>query len=136
MTTLEPTILGVLEECGCSNVFLVGGDVTELSKVFAESFFDCIVCADVLEHLEDPMEALQQFNYCLKPGGLFGFSIPTETSVYKLLRALACLPEPTHKKSYDFHHLLEQIENVFEITKLHRIPPITNLFVCGNAFRR
>ncbi len=38
--------------------------------------FDCIICADVLEHLNDPWSAMRKIEKWLKPEGLFLLSIP------------------------------------------------------------
>lgn len=136
MDVLEPTISEILEEYNCSNVVLVRGDVTKLSKIFARDFFDCIVCADVLEHLEVPMKALLEFGQCLKPEGSLEFSIPTETKLYKFLRTLASFPRPSHYEQYDFRLLLKEIEKVFEPRKLQAIPPLLSLFICGSVYPR
>ncbi|MFN3403258.1 MAG: class I SAM-dependent methyltransferase [Cytophagaceae bacterium] len=41
-----------------------------------ESYFDCIICGDVLEHLVDPWKAVQKIQRWLKPGGTLIVSIP------------------------------------------------------------
>jgi len=41
-----------------------------------KSYFDVIICADVLEHLEDPWSCLKRIVEHLKPGGMMIFSIP------------------------------------------------------------
>lgn len=38
--------------------------------------FDCIVCADVLEHLRDPEAVLRQLRDCLTPDGTLVISVP------------------------------------------------------------
>ena len=130
---LEPTISKILDESNCSNVILVRGDIMKLSKFFPKDFFDCIVCTDVLEHLEVPMKALLQFDECLKPEGFFEFSVPTETKLYNLLRTLARIPRPSHREYYNFRQLLNEVEKVFKTKKLQTVPPIFSLFVCGSA---
>ena len=37
---------------------------------FADASFDLIICNHVLEHVDDPMQALVEFHRCLVPGGL------------------------------------------------------------------
>ena len=136
MDLLEPTISEILDESKCSNVVLVRGDVMELSNFFPKDFFDCIVCADVLEHLEAPMKALLEFDWCLKSEGFFEFSIPTETKLYNFLRTLMRFPRPSHREYYDFRLLLREVEKVFETRKLRVVPPLLSLFVCGSAYRQ
>lgn len=55
--------------------FWLGNIEEEDFGIKAESF-DCIVCADVLEHLVDPWSAMNKIHKWLKPGGLFVLSIP------------------------------------------------------------
>ena len=38
--------------------------------------FDVIVCADVLEHLRDPLTVLHRLTQCLTPGGIVVISVP------------------------------------------------------------
>lgn len=41
-----------------------------------EEHFDCIIFADVLEHLKDPLETLRQLSVILKPNGTIVASLP------------------------------------------------------------
>ncbi len=52
------------------------GNIEELELPFPEGYFECIVCADVLEHLVDPAAALRKLARVLAPGGLIIVSIP------------------------------------------------------------
>jgi ubiquinone/menaquinone biosynthesis C-methylase UbiE len=45
------------------------GSVERLEQ-YEDGFFDCIVCFHVLEHLQDPVEAVREFRRLLKAGGL------------------------------------------------------------------
>lgn len=38
--------------------------------------FNAIVCGDVLYHLENPLEALREFQRCLRPGGRLALNVP------------------------------------------------------------
>ena len=133
MGLLKPTISGILHDYECSNVVLIKGDIMNLLEIFPKDFFDCIVCADVLEHLEVPTKALFQFSQCLKSQGSLEFSIPTETRLYNFLRTLARFPKPSHYEHYDFRRLLSKIAEMFEIRKLETVPPLLSLFICGSA---
>ncbi len=52
------------------------GDLEMEDIPFPESHFDCIILADVLEHLVDPWKALRKISRHLAPGGTFVASIP------------------------------------------------------------
>ena len=52
------------------------GDVEEMELSFEEGHFDCIVCGDVLEHLQRPKQFLRQARRWLAPGGCLVASIP------------------------------------------------------------
>lgn len=47
-----------------------------LNALFADHRYDCIVCADVLEHLKEPQNLLAQCQAMLKPGGRLITSVP------------------------------------------------------------
>lgn len=52
------------------------GDAQSLP--FSGDFFDAVVIADVLEHLEDPQKAVLEAKRVLKFGGIFHFYVPCE----------------------------------------------------------
>lgn len=51
---------------------------------FKDEFFDAVVVTDVLEHLEEPTEALRQINRVLKPKGVFCAFVPLERSLFSI----------------------------------------------------
>ena len=51
-------------------------DRDDLGTLFGKSQYDCIVCADVLEHLKAPQRTLEQCKALLKPGGRLLTSVP------------------------------------------------------------
>ena len=51
-------------------------DRVDLQALFAGNRYDCIVCADVLEHLKEPQSLLAQCKMLLKPGGRLLTSVP------------------------------------------------------------
>lgn len=57
---------------------LIVGDIEtlDLDAELGEDRFDAIVAADVLEHLKDPLAALQRLRPFLKPDGAFVISVP------------------------------------------------------------
>lgn len=52
------------------------GDVQKINLPFRAGYFDCIIYADVLEHLVDPWSLLARQNRLLKEGGTVIASIP------------------------------------------------------------
>jgi 2-polyprenyl-3-methyl-5-hydroxy-6-metoxy-1,4-benzoquinol methylase len=51
-------------------------DQVDLRDIFVGEQYDCIVCADVLEHLKSPERVLEQCRHLLKPGGRLLTSVP------------------------------------------------------------
>ena len=65
------------------------GDVQSMDITFDKSMFDCIIFADVLEHLLDPVRVLQKLRSFLKSDGIIICSIPNMrhyTVILKLVR--------------------------------------------------
>jgi 2-polyprenyl-3-methyl-5-hydroxy-6-metoxy-1,4-benzoquinol methylase len=50
-----------------------------------EAYFDIIICADVLEHLKDPWNALEKIKKFLKPKGMLIASIPNIREIRTLV---------------------------------------------------
>ena len=55
---------------------VVVGDVETMELPFDDGYFNCIVFADLLEHLYDPTAVLRKVARVLRPGGLMVMSIP------------------------------------------------------------
>ena len=55
---------------------IICGDIEELELPFDPQFFNCIIFADVLEHLRDPQLALKKLKNYLSPSGTVVASIP------------------------------------------------------------
>lgn len=60
----------------CERVIVGSLDTMDLEMELGEDRFDVIVAADVLEHLQDPLRALQSLRAFLKPDGYFVVSLP------------------------------------------------------------
>jgi len=52
------------------------GSIEAMDLPFEDGYFDCIVCADVLEHLIDPEAALRKLARLLADGGVIVMSLP------------------------------------------------------------
>lgn len=55
---------------------VIVGSIETMDLPFADGHFDCIVCADVLEHLVEPATVLKKLARVLAPDGLVVISIP------------------------------------------------------------
>lgn len=54
----------------------ITGKIETVSLPFPHGYFDAIILADVLEHLDDPWSTLKNVLFFLKPGGVCVISIP------------------------------------------------------------
>jgi phosphatidylethanolamine/phosphatidyl-N-methylethanolamine N-methyltransferase len=80
LTDLNPSFLGTI---GAGNRLLNGGRVHIRSEdagtlSFADSTFDRLIAAHVLEHLAQPHVALREWARVLKPGGLLSLVLPCD----------------------------------------------------------
>ncbi len=55
---------------------------------FADGSFDCAVCVEGLEHIENPANAIREFKRILKPGGTLIVSVPNIMNIEERLRWL------------------------------------------------
>ena len=68
------------------------GDAEKLP--YSDNYFDVVVIADVLEHLDDPVRAIKEVERVLKSGGMFHFYVPCENQPFTtdwLLRRLGIM---------------------------------------------
>lgn len=66
---------------------VIEGDIERIELPFQPGHFDCIVCADVLEHLIDPWAVMARLHSFLKPGGYIVASIPN-VGFHRIVRGL------------------------------------------------
>jgi len=67
---------------------VVEGNIESMELPYAEKSFDCVLFADVLEHLVDPWAVLRKTRKYLKPGGTVIASIPN-VQYYGVLHQVA-----------------------------------------------
>lgn len=68
---------------------VIEGNILSISLPFEIEYFDCIILADILEHLMNPEEVLLKMKRFLKPGGSIICSIPNMrhyTVILQLIR--------------------------------------------------
>ena len=65
------------------------GDVQQIDLPFDQRYFDCIICADLLEHLYDPWSVLLKLKNYLKDTGCLLLSVPNVQHWSMIARLLA-----------------------------------------------
>jgi SAM-dependent methyltransferase len=83
-------------------------DVDRLSPIENASF-DAVIASHVIEHLANPLRALQEFHRVLRPGGRLVLIVPDRTRTFDRVR------EPTTVR----HLLDEHARNVVEVSEEH-----------------
>jgi 2-polyprenyl-3-methyl-5-hydroxy-6-metoxy-1,4-benzoquinol methylase len=93
------------------------GNIEQLELPFRDHF-DCVVCADVLEHLVDPWKTLERLKAYLRPGGYVVSSIPNIQHWREVVNLLGGSWEYTKEGIMDSTHLRfftrKSIVNFFE----------------------
>jgi 2-polyprenyl-3-methyl-5-hydroxy-6-metoxy-1,4-benzoquinol methylase len=70
------------------NLEFVVGDVAKLATVFQEHLFDVVVMSEVLEHLEEPGQALRSIATILRPEGHVIITVPNGLAIRRGLKSL------------------------------------------------
>ena len=72
----NPQAAAIAKRRGYDNVFILDLNF-ELATLPVNGYeYDVIVCADILEHLVTPEQALKRLSRLLRPGGVFVISLP------------------------------------------------------------
>jgi 2-polyprenyl-3-methyl-5-hydroxy-6-metoxy-1,4-benzoquinol methylase len=66
---------------------VIEGNAETMGLPFKRQYFECIVCADVLEHLFDPWSMVNRLKGFLKPGGVIVASIPN-VGFHRIIKGL------------------------------------------------
>ena len=83
-------------------------DVDRLSPI-EDASFDAVIASHVIEHLANPLRALQEFHRVLRPGGRLVLIVPDRTRTFDRVR------QPTTLR----HLLDEHARNVAEVSEDH-----------------
>jgi 2-polyprenyl-3-methyl-5-hydroxy-6-metoxy-1,4-benzoquinol methylase len=88
---------------------------------------DLVLALDVLEHVPDLRSTLKNLHNILAPGGYLAISGPTENWLYRLGRRIVGFSgEYHHCNIYD---ILAQMQELFSIRSVRRLPAIMPLFL-------
>ncbi|MCC6443903.1 MAG: class I SAM-dependent methyltransferase [Armatimonadetes bacterium] len=105
------------------------GDIERLTLPFAMESFDCIVCADVLEHLADPWSVVARLHALLRPAGAIVTSLPN-VGFHRVVRGLikgrweyrdSGVLDRTHLRFFTLPGILDLFEGRgFAVETIHR----------------
>jgi 2-polyprenyl-3-methyl-5-hydroxy-6-metoxy-1,4-benzoquinol methylase len=125
------------------------GNIESMDLPFDHKSFDCVVCADVLEHLVDPWCVIGKLKKLVKPGGCIVASIPN-IGFHRVVRNLlkgqwryedAGVLDRTHLRFFTLEGIKELFEvNSMKIEEIHRkIDSGANMkilnFLLGNSLK-
>jgi SAM-dependent methyltransferase len=60
----------------------VSGDLTRLSSYFPPEHFDAVICMEVMEHVAQPFQVIEEIRTVLKPGGALLATTPFEHGLH------------------------------------------------------
>ena len=111
---------------------LIVGDIEKIDLPYEKGHFDCILYGDVLEHLVDPWQVLENHSFFLKNEGVIICSIPNIRH-YRIIRKLffkgrweyqeSGILDRTHLRFFTLHSIQEMLEGGgFEIKRIIRRP--------------
>lgn len=71
----------ILKQKGLPTNKVFRADIKSFSKSHRNTY-DIIICLDVIEHIENDIDALMSINYLLKPGGILILTVPALSYLY------------------------------------------------------
>jgi 2-polyprenyl-3-methyl-5-hydroxy-6-metoxy-1,4-benzoquinol methylase len=95
---------------------------------------DLVLAMDVLEHVPDPRATLESLHGLLAPGGYLAVSGPTENWLYRLGRRIVGFSGHYHHR--DIYNILAEMQDLFWIRTVRRLPWITPLFLVAVGEKR
>src|SRR3989338_5183148 len=109
---------------------VISGDIENLKLNYPEGYFDCIMYADILEHLTDPLDVLEKHKAYLQKDSYVIASIPN-VRYYKIILRLilsgawdysdAEMLDRTHIRFFGLVNIIELFEKAgYEIAEIRR----------------
>lgn len=106
---------------------VICGDIEQMNPDIAPESIDCIICADVLEHLKDPEKVLDKLRIFLKKDGILVASIPNIQNLRPLLKIItnkleyadSGILDRTHLRFFTYHTIEKMFADTgFEIVSV------------------
>ncbi len=91
-----------------------------LNMEFEDDKFDLIICSEVIEHTENPFNALREFYRVLKPGGTLALTVPNRFWKWSVIlaNALKLRPYGGLENWVDYKALKQELDTIgFHIKK-------------------
>ncbi|MCX6169000.1 MAG: class I SAM-dependent methyltransferase [Ignavibacteriales bacterium] len=94
------------------------GDIENMNLDFSERYFDCIICADILEHLKDPWKVLSYLKNILDNDGTVIISLPNLRHIVPVLKIIfnrfeytdSGILDRTHLRFFTLHTMKKMID--------------------------
>jgi SAM-dependent methyltransferase len=104
----------------------IQGDISEITKKLANKKFDTIICAELLEHLENPYQFLREIHSLLKKDGELIISTPNPLGFPILFFELFQNKKRFYSKDHTYYFLPRWVERILELTgyKIKEIKPV------------
>jgi len=106
---------------------LIQGRAEEIGKRLAGRTFDTILCAEIIEHLEEPYDFLRQVHGLLeRPGGRLLLSTPNPLGLPVIVAELLGLRKFFYEKEHTYYFLPRWMRRMLEMTgyRLVRTVPV------------
>lgn len=84
---------------------VLSGDIEQMKFDFPKRYFDCIICADILEHLKNPWKELIRLKEILDDKGVMIISMPNLRHIIPILKIIFNRFEYTDSEILDRTHL-------------------------------
>ncbi len=120
---------------------VICGDVESLQLEFSNNYFDCILCADIFEHLINPENVIKKLHGLLSDNGVMITSLPNIRHVVPLLKIIfnrleyeeSGILDKTHLHFYTLHTMKKMFsETGFEIQKIENNRSLSLKFKLAN----
>jgi len=122
---------------------IIVGDIEMMNELdVPECYFDCIICADVLEHLRDPWSVLLMLRRYLADDGVLLASIPNLRHISTVLKIVRDrfeyeehgLLDQTHLRFFTLHTMLKMFrETGFSVDHIETNRSRSLIFQCASA---
>ncbi len=98
---------------------IIIGNLEELEFDFPDEYFDCIICADILEHLKDPWSTLNKVSRCLKSDGVLIVSLPNLRHIVPILKIIfdrfkyekSGILDNTHLRFFTYYTMMDMFNS-------------------------